>query len=59
MFGHTHMPVDMQVGSCRLVCNPRGYPDRLRDTYENKDFDSCKIIEIGSPSPAPKGRVQP
>lgn len=23
--GHTHTPFDYQVGTCRVVCNPRGY----------------------------------
>lgn len=57
--GHTHDTFDYELGKCRVVCNPRGYPDRLRDCYENEDFVSCKIIEIGSPSPVPKGRAQP
>lgn len=57
--GHTHDPFDYQLGKCRVVCNPRGYPDRLRDTYENRGFDAQKIIEIGAPSPSPKGGVSP
>ena len=58
--GHTHDSFDYQLGKCRVVCNPRGYPaNRIRDTYENAMFDPAKIIEIGSPSPAPKGRTQP
>jgi predicted MPP superfamily phosphohydrolase len=24
-FGHTHEPFDHYIGTCRLVCNPRGY----------------------------------
>ena len=58
--GHTHDSFDYEIGKCRVVCNPRGYPtNRIRDTYENAMFDSAKIIEIGSPSPAPKGRAAP
>ncbi|MEW7374975.1 metallophosphoesterase family protein [Pseudomonas putida] len=26
IFGHTHRSVDMMVGRCRVVSNPRGYP---------------------------------
>jgi predicted phosphodiesterase len=57
--GHTHDPFDYQLGKCRVVCNPRGYPDRLRDRYENRGFDAAKIIEIGSPVPAPRNGVAP
>lgn len=45
--GHTHDSFDYQIAGCRVVCNPRGYPDRLRDTYENREFDPQKIIEVG------------
>lgn len=27
MHGHTHIPCDHHVGGCRIVANPRGYPD--------------------------------
>jgi predicted phosphodiesterase len=46
--GHTHDAFDYVAGICHVVCNPRGYPDRLRDTYENPNFDSAKIIEVTS-----------
>lgn len=26
IFGHTHRAIDMELGGCRLVSNPRGYP---------------------------------
>ncbi|OUM22660.1 serine/threonine protein phosphatase [Pseudomonas putida] len=26
VFGHTHCPVDLMEGDCRVVSNPRGYP---------------------------------
>lgn len=58
-FGHTHSSVDLQAGRCRLVCNPRGYPDRKRGIYENPEFDPGKVIEIGTPLPATKGRTAP
>lgn len=46
LFGHTHDSVDMQIGTCRLVCNPRGYANRIKSTYENPHFDPAKIIEL-------------
>lgn len=39
--GHTHFPFDYMIGSCRVVCNPRGY-----DGYEDTGWDSNKIVEI-------------
>lgn len=45
--GHTHDGFDYRIGKCRVVCNPRGYPDRLKDHYENPAFDAAKIVEIG------------
>ena len=45
--GHTHDGFDYRIGKCRVVCNPRGYPDRLKDRYENPAFDSARIVEIG------------
>ena len=45
--GHTHDSFDYQVDDCRVICNPRGYPN-WHGEFENKDFDSGLIIEIGS-----------
>lgn len=45
--GHTHDSFDYRIDKCRVVCNPRGYPDRLKNRYENPAFDSAKIVEIG------------
>lgn len=59
VFGHTHDSVDMQIGSCRLVCNPRGYANRLKSTYENPHFDPGLIIDTDTLTPAPRGRAQP
>lgn len=39
-FGHTHFAIDLTLGSCRLVSNPKGYPDEITG------FDPRKIIEI-------------
>ena len=42
IFGHTHRSVDVTVGRCRVVSNPRGYP------YENTGFDSNLVISFPS-----------
>lgn len=26
VFGHTHESIDVELGGCRIVSNPRGYP---------------------------------
>lgn len=38
--GHTHVGLDYQVGSARIVCNPRGYGS------ENPAFDPMLVIEV-------------
>lgn len=40
VFGHTHSPVDMMVAGCRLISNPRGYPN------EDCGFDKEFILEV-------------
>lgn len=44
--GHTHDSFDYRIDKCRVVCNPRGYPDWRRRRYENPSFDPTKIVEI-------------
>lgn len=44
--GHTHDSFDYRIGKCRVVCNPRGYPDRLKNRYENPDFNPAKIVAL-------------
>jgi len=46
--GHTHDSCDYLYGSTRVVCNPRGYPERHGPAFgfENKKFDPAKIVEI-------------
>jgi predicted phosphodiesterase len=41
IFGHTHQSVDLTLGGCRLISNPRGYP------MEITGFDPLKTIEVG------------
>ncbi|TPL02545.1 phosphatase [Mesorhizobium sp. B2-4-14] len=38
--GHTHDSCDYQVGSTRIVCNPRGYDD------ENITFDPALVVRV-------------
>lgn len=40
LFGHTHKAVDTVFGQCRVISNPRGYPN------EDTGFNPCKIVEI-------------
>ncbi|CAJ3384632.1 phosphoesterase [Burkholderia pseudomallei] len=48
--GHIHRSSDYQLGGCRVVCNPRGYPGRNRTNpvlpYENAEFDPRKVIDV-------------
>jgi hypothetical protein len=37
--GHTHTSFDYRVGSCRVLCNPRGYVSRRTGDPENPAFD--------------------
>lgn len=46
--GHTHDSFDYEINKCRVVCNPRGYPNWRMGRYENPAFDPAKIIEIGT-----------
>jgi predicted phosphodiesterase len=40
--GHTHHPFDYMIGSCRIMCNPRGY-----DGYEQQaDLWRLKTVDI-------------
>lgn len=43
--GHMHTSSDYEIGSCRVVCNPRGY-HLSSGRGENVDFDPNFIIEI-------------
>jgi predicted phosphodiesterase len=40
VFGHTHEAVDVELAGCRLVSNPRGYPN------DTTGFDALKTIEL-------------
>lgn len=46
-FGHTHDSVDKVVWSTRLICNPRGYPNRnIPGVFENNGFDPNLLIAL-------------
>lgn len=40
IFGHTHRAVDVTLGRCRVVSNPRGYPN------EDTGFDPGLVIDL-------------
>jgi Icc-related predicted phosphoesterase len=40
LHGHTHDSCGYQVGSTRIVCNPRGYED------ENPKFDPALVVKV-------------
>lgn len=40
IFGHTHDAIDVDLGGCRMISNPRGYPN------ESTGFDPFFEIEI-------------
>jgi len=33
MHGHLHSSCDYMVGGCRVLCNPKGYPDSINSDY--------------------------
>ena len=47
--GHTHNSFDYQVGTCRVVCNPRGYVD-WNGRNENRNFDAALMLEVATPA---------
>jgi predicted phosphodiesterase len=40
IFGHTHRAVDVTMGRCRLISNPRGYPG------ERTGFEPSLVVNI-------------
>jgi hypothetical protein len=44
LHGHIHRNRDYTVGDCRVVANPRGYPDFA--ARENPDFDPTMVVEV-------------
>lgn len=43
--GHTHHCFDYIIGSCRVVCNPRGY-EQVNSWSEDTGWDPNKIVEV-------------
>jgi len=48
--GHLHQSSDYRIGSCRVICNPRGRPGRNRMhpelPYENARFQPTLTVEV-------------
>lgn len=44
--GHLHDSFDYPLGSCRVLCNPRGYSDTADASPENPAFNSSLLIRI-------------
>lgn len=49
--GHIHSSADYQVGGCRVVSNPRGYPQLPAQpgqpiTFENPAFNPRKVVNV-------------
>lgn len=51
--GHVHDSFDYRVGQCRVVANPRGYPQNLHSVassrdlvFENPNFQNVCLIDI-------------
>ncbi len=42
--GHVHASADYEIGKCRVVCNPRGYP--TQSGAQNRAFDANFVVEI-------------
>ncbi|KAB0499101.1 metallophosphoesterase [Pseudomonas vancouverensis] len=40
IFGHTHRAIDVKLGRCRVVSNPRGYP------REDTSFDPSLVVSL-------------
>lgn len=53
LHGHIHQAVDYEVGSTRIVSNPRGY--QFDPSDQNNGFDPGLVIEIGGYVPKPPG----
>jgi hypothetical protein len=43
--GHVHGSFDYSIGACRVVCNPRGYPQR-NGSPENPCFDPHFVVAV-------------
>jgi predicted phosphodiesterase len=48
--GHIHASSDYDVGKCRVVCNPRGYPGKNARfpevPFQNASFNPSLVIEV-------------
>jgi Icc-related predicted phosphoesterase len=48
LHGHIHDSMDYQVGRCRIVANPRGYPyvQNNKICWENPAYEPLKLIDL-------------
>lgn len=47
--GHTHIPIDRQLGDSRIICNPAGYPGELKPMYNPYLFlDLSEVTDVES-----------
>lgn len=48
LHGHVHDSFDYRVGDTRIVCNPKGYSQRMagRTVHENARFDEYLVIDL-------------
>jgi predicted phosphodiesterase len=44
--GHAHESLDYTLDRCRVVCNPRGYPEGSTIRRENPDFRHDMVVEL-------------
>jgi predicted phosphodiesterase len=44
-YGHTHTSTDSMMGKTRMLCNPRGYPNRFSMFSERPVFENSSFIE--------------
>ena len=44
--GHTHNTFDYEIGTCRVICNPRGYYNGYNSADLNPDFNPNFDIEL-------------
>ena len=46
LHGHTHSSHDYRIGSCRVVCNPRGYQTATMPRPENTAFRADFVVTL-------------
>lgn len=44
--GHIHAARDYEIDGCRILSNPRGYPNR-DGGFENPHWDPALVVDVG------------